>query len=505
MSRSISLLFTAVGLLLALATTPAACGDDNGSQNPDAAPDAAWDGAKTDATAADVLEPDAERLPEASLPDAEPDAAVLCGNGTRDPGEVCDDGNQVSGDGCNASCSLRDGQDLPANGYPAGDQLSVAAAGDARNVAAAWVTSINGESVVWFRWFSGDGLPLTNYQGNQFELAASTAGVPASQPGVSLCPDGSLVVVWVAGDQAAADVAGGVFDNLGQQTASFQATPAPTSGVSHPAVACDQSAILVSWHSDQGLFFRLFDEGGNPVTNAATGSDGPAQLRDQTATQPDAAALPGAGWVIVWTDQAVLPGDSGTSIQAARIQTDGAVADTFWVNSTQPGAQNDPAVAAQPSLGFVVVWADASNTDDTSFTGIRMRLFDMSGQPRQNGVTGTDEDFPINTYTTGRQTLPAVTVLSARILVAWQDGSGSDGSFAGIRGRLFSSDGTPVVNPWSGDTEDVRLNTSTLDAQLAPAVAPGQDVFFSFWVDQGGPAPDGDGSSIRYRLVPTAL
>jgi cysteine-rich repeat protein len=30
---------------------------------------------------------------------------VVCGNGVLDPGEICDDGNQVSGDGCNGTCT----------------------------------------------------------------------------------------------------------------------------------------------------------------------------------------------------------------------------------------------------------------------------------------------------------------------------------------------------------------------------------------------------------------
>ncbi len=501
MSHSASLRSAVLAILLVLG--PTACGDDDGSQEADAALDADRDGGPTDALAPDIRQEDAG--PEASLPDAEPDAEVLCGNDRLDPGEVCDDGNQVSGDGCNASCTLRDGQDLPANGYPGGDQTSVAADGDGQTVVAAWVTSFNGGTAIWFRRFSGDGLPLPNYQGNEFELTASPADVTASQPDVSLCPDGNLVVVWVAGDQASADVSGGVFDPDGQRVASFQASTGPSSGVSHPAVACSQDAILVAWHSDEGLFFRLFDESGNPVTNAATGTDGPAQLRDQAASEPAAAVLAGAGWVVVWTDASVPSGDSGTSIQAVRIQPDGSVGANFWVNDTLAGDQRNPAVAAQPSLGFVVAWTDASNADDPSFTGIRMRLFDSAGQPRINGVTGTDGDFPVNTYTPGRQARPTVAVLSSRILVAWQDGSGSDGSFAGIRGRLFGPDGTPTLNPWTGDTQDVRLNTSTLDAQLAPAAAPGENVFFAFWEDRAGPEPDGDGSAIRYRLVAAGL
>src|SRR3990172_2900972 len=36
--------------------------------------------------------------------DAGPPGPV-CGNGTLDPGEMCDDGNTVAGDGCAANCS----------------------------------------------------------------------------------------------------------------------------------------------------------------------------------------------------------------------------------------------------------------------------------------------------------------------------------------------------------------------------------------------------------------
>ena len=39
-----------------------------------------------------------------------PDCSLeVCGNGLRDPGEQCDDGNNVGGDGCSATCSVEVG------------------------------------------------------------------------------------------------------------------------------------------------------------------------------------------------------------------------------------------------------------------------------------------------------------------------------------------------------------------------------------------------------------
>ncbi len=37
--------------------------------------------------------------------ECETDPCNLCGNGVLDPGESCDDGNRINGDGCNASCA----------------------------------------------------------------------------------------------------------------------------------------------------------------------------------------------------------------------------------------------------------------------------------------------------------------------------------------------------------------------------------------------------------------
>jgi cysteine-rich repeat protein len=44
-----------------------------------------------------------------SAPDAATIDVGLCGNGWLDPGEECDDGNTVSGDGCSASCQVEPG------------------------------------------------------------------------------------------------------------------------------------------------------------------------------------------------------------------------------------------------------------------------------------------------------------------------------------------------------------------------------------------------------------
>jgi cysteine-rich repeat protein len=46
----------------------------------------------------------------------DPDPYRNCGNGVIDPGEQCDDGNRVSGDGCSPSCSVEPGYYCPTPG-----------------------------------------------------------------------------------------------------------------------------------------------------------------------------------------------------------------------------------------------------------------------------------------------------------------------------------------------------------------------------------------------------
>jgi cysteine-rich repeat protein len=59
------------------------------------------------------------------FPDATPpskdvgDAGLsLCGNGRQDPGETCDDGNAVGGDGCGKYCWIEEGFSCPTVGQP---------------------------------------------------------------------------------------------------------------------------------------------------------------------------------------------------------------------------------------------------------------------------------------------------------------------------------------------------------------------------------------------------
>jgi cysteine-rich repeat protein len=89
-----------LGGLLGPLLVVAACGSGSGSVT-DAAGEETTDGAAGETADAgpDWGDPDFGELPPAS-----------CGNGTVEPGEECDDGNRMNGDGCDWACRLGDGE-----------------------------------------------------------------------------------------------------------------------------------------------------------------------------------------------------------------------------------------------------------------------------------------------------------------------------------------------------------------------------------------------------------
>jgi cysteine-rich repeat protein len=90
----------------------------------------------------DATSPDASSIDAAPRPDAfVPDAYVpICGNGELEEGEVCDDGNTVSGDGCNATCTLQDNWDHVAAYWTNGDQANPSVACTENTMVAAWTS-----------------------------------------------------------------------------------------------------------------------------------------------------------------------------------------------------------------------------------------------------------------------------------------------------------------------------------------------------------------------------
>jgi hypothetical protein len=230
---------------------------------------------------------------------------------------------------------------------------------------------------------------------------------------------GSFVVVWAS---AAQDGSGyGVF---GQR---YNGSAAPVGGEFHvntstggdqkqPSVAVSKTdgSFLVVWQSAQDVLGQRYAPGGAPAggefrVNAVTGG---------YQGLPRAAAGGGV-FVVVWQD-ATLDG-SGYGIYAQRVSSSGGMLGApFRANGYTTGNQILPAVAADASGNFVVVWQ--SYHQGGSGWSIHGQRFSSNG-------ASLGGEFLVSA--TAQATSPSVAVGASKTLVLWETTSTGPNTISG--------------------------------------------------------------------------
>jgi hypothetical protein len=304
-----------------------------------------------------------------------------------------------------------------------------------------------------------------------------------------------ILALFVVGQLTQPRTAGAVPLPVGPQ---FQVNTYTTSHQYYPAVAADGSGGFVvvweSWESgdsdssDDSVHGRRYDADGTPRG---------AQFQVNTYTtshqgNPAVAADGSGGFVVVWSSFGGTGSDTDdSSIQGQRYDAGGTPQGAqFQVNTYTTNDQYYPAVAAASAGDFIVVWVSlGSPGSDTGDWSIQGRRFDAGGAPR-------DSQFQVNTYTTDDQLRPAIAAAAAgNFVVVWDSygGDESDGEYLSIHARRYAADGTP-------HGEQFQVNTYTTDNQENPAVAAaGAGSFVVVWESYGSAESEGDYSSIQAR------
>lgn len=240
----------------------------------------------------------------------------------------------------------------------------------------------------------------------------------------------------------------GLAQSLGTE---FQVNSYTTYAQSRPSVAVGGAGeFLVVWQSygqdasGYGIFGRRFQDDGTPLGDEFQIS----AVTTRSEIHPAVAADGSGGFVVVW--EAVAPYGLFRELRGRRLAPDGSPAGgDFPIATATTTAPQLPAIAASPTGEFVVAW--------TRSEGILARRFDAAGNPLGG-------EFQVETYTTGRQSHAAVAVGTAGdFVVVWQSW-GADGSAYGIAGRRFVASGEPQGG-------EFQVNTYTADYQFEPAVA----------------------------------
>jgi hypothetical protein len=225
----------------------------------------------------------------------------------------------------------------------------------------------------------------------------------------------------------------------------------------YPGIAVDDSGqFLIVWDSvgqdgnQRGVYARLFDRQGSPLTGEVPVNTYTTGNQHSAAV----AAVPSVGFVVVWQDNS--QDGSGSGIFGRLLDAAGApVGGEFPVNEFTTSAQEAPRVGADDSGNFVVVWQSFSQ-DDNGFT-IVARRFGSDADPLGG-------DLIVNQYTTGNQVSPDVSMgPSGEFVVVWES-PGQDGDVEGIFARRYDNAGSPV-------SSEIAVNTHTTGSQTAPSVA----------------------------------
>ncbi|SCB51338.1 hypothetical protein GA0061099_101720 [Bradyrhizobium yuanmingense] len=202
-------------------------------------------------------------------------------------------------------------------------------------------------------------------------------------------------------------------------------------------------------------------------------------------------ALDDGRFVMVWTDT-TGEDTSSDAIRAQIFNADGSKSGSeFLVNTGTADIQYDPAVTALKDGRFVVAWSDGSGSDgDTSLQAIRAQVFNADGS-KSGG------QFLVNSTTTGYQLDEAIAELSdGRFVITWTDGSatGGDTSSWAVRAQVFNADGSKSGTAF-------LVNTATTSFQYNPAVGALNDGRFVIaWTDGSATGGDTSGTAVRAQV-----
>ena len=326
---------------------------------------------------------------------------------------------------------------------------------------------------------------VAQLEGPEFQINSHTFA-PQSSPAAAVDDAGGFVVVWqgYGQDGSYSAVLGRRYSPEGIPAGgAFQVNTYTEHTQREPAVAMDGTGrFVVVWESyDQdgstwGVFGQRFSPAGLKV-----GSEFQVNSYTTERQQYPAVAADGSGnFIVVWQSWDQSHDTPGHAVFGQRFDAAGSkVGGEFQVNAPTLGSAVRPAVAADGSGNFVVAWNSYSQ-DDSSWA-IFGRRFDSAGGP-------FGDPFQINTYTTNNKWLPAVTAdSSGNFVVAWAS-AGQDGSTWGVFGQRFSPAGGRVGT-------EFQVNTYTRNYQEDPVVAlDDAGNFVVAW--QSHPGQDGSYSGI---------
>jgi len=296
---------------------------------------------------------------------------------------------------------------------------------------------------IFGRRFRLDGTPL----GGEFQVNTYTTGHQGI-PLVAAGPAGTFAVVWTGdSDGSGLGVFARFYDAAGNAVGGEVAINAYTTlDQIASSVSVDAAGdVVVAWRSNSGdgdssaIRARRFGAGGSSLggevaVNAFT--TGPQD-------NPSVAAHADGSFVVAW--DSLYQDASSKAVVARRFDAEGSpVGGDIVVNTYATHSQERARVAALPGAAFAVTWQSVNQ--DGNVAGVFARLFDSAGNP-------TTGEVAVNSFTTDAQQFPAIAAdASGAFTVVWES-STQDGSGTAVMARGFDAAGGPVESEFSAATQ----------------------------------------------------
>ncbi len=340
------------------------------------------------------------------------------------------------------------------------------------------------------RRFAPDGSP----SGDAFQVNTVTTGVQ-NNSSVTMADDGSFLVTWESRDDERPQLTyiesplsgtalfGQRYSANGDRIGGeFQINSSVfLDQVDASATFLPDGGFAVTWSGfgvgdNSGVFLRIFDSSGNPVTDELRANEMDGGVQRSPAITADA----NGGIVVAWSG----PGTGGdNSIYARRFSAVGVpVENEFVVNEqvtqgmSQPNLRDAPFVIGDDEGGFAVAWEGRGTN---SAYDIYFRHFDADDDP----VT---PEVRANEWTRGRQRSASIVTTEGGYVVSW-DGWG-EGDRNGVYYREFDHSGSAVGH-------EQRVSQTVNGRQRAATVVPTNDGFAVSWSGAG----NGDSSGVFHR------
>jgi len=331
------------------------------------------------------------------------------------------------------------GEEFQINTTSSGNQTEPAVAMEA---AAGFVVAWHGPGLfeedmedILAQRFDPNGLPV----GGEL-LVNSQTGDKQLYPGVAVNNDGTFVVVWESTnfpEDGKKAICGQMYDSAGALLGMEFVVNEVTSVCRYPDVAADANGTFaVVWMQDQSrnsIMARLYNADGSARTDTFEVST----ISFSSVTRPSIAMNDSGYFIVAWDGDPNLAGLD--DIHARLFEPNGTpLGEQFVVNTTLDGPQQNPHVAMNDRLQFVVVWESKidPNINERDIFG---RRFNKLGEP-------IGDEFQVNTYAEDDQRYPAVAInRDGDFVTVWQSYA-QDGSRYGIFGQMGQIVGSADFN-----------------------------------------------------------